>query len=89
MEAILEAVNEREFKDKFAYPASINEIAEDNDYNLNIPRYVDTFEDEPPVDLDELAEKIAIIERGILKVDSEIKSFCSELKIKPPFIGEL
>ena len=89
LDAILEAITERKLKGKFAYPASIKEIAEDNDYNLNIPRYVDTFEDEPPVDLEELAENLEKVERAILGVDSEIKSFCSELKIKTPFVGEL
>ncbi|WP_312666119.1 N-6 DNA methylase, partial [Escherichia coli] len=36
--------------EKYAYLASLKEI-QDNDYNLNIPRYVDTFEEEDEIDL--------------------------------------
>ena len=36
--------------DKYSYVASLDEVKE-NDYNLNIPRYVDTFEEEEPVDI--------------------------------------
>ena len=39
--------------DKYSYVASLDEIKE-NDYNLNIPRYVDTFEEEEPIDLDQV-----------------------------------
>jgi len=40
----------RQSADKYAYLASVAEIAE-NDFNLNIPRYVDTFEEEAEIDL--------------------------------------
>ena len=45
IEKILDAYKGREDMDKFAHLASFEEIVE-NDYNLNIPRYVDTFEEE-------------------------------------------
>ncbi|EOC6798178.1 N-6 DNA methylase, partial [Enterococcus faecium] len=45
IDAILEAYKTRTIKDKYAYVAEFDEIVE-NDYNLNIPRYVDTFEEE-------------------------------------------
>lgn len=48
----------RESIDKYAYAAPLSEIAE-NDYNLNIPRYVDTFEEEDPVDLDAVTQELA------------------------------
>ena len=47
---IIDTYKKREDVDKYAHVASIDEIKE-NDYNLNIPRYVDTFEEEPPIDL--------------------------------------
>lgn len=51
---ILETYQTRENVEKFAHLASFEEIVE-NDYNLNIPRYVDTFEEEPVVPLADLA----------------------------------
>src|SRR5699024_11219163 len=49
---IVDAYKDRKDIDKFTYLASFEEIKE-NDFNLNIPRYVDTFEEEPPVDRSE------------------------------------
>ena len=50
VEKIVDAYQKREAIDKYTYVASLDEVKE-NDYNLNIPRYVDTFEEEEPVDL--------------------------------------
>ena len=80
---IMDAVEKREFVDKFAYVAKLDEIKE-NDYNLNIPRYVDTFEEEEPVDLDEVAEQLQSLETDITKVDDVIEGLCDELGIKAP-----
>lgn len=44
--------------DKFSHVASFEEIRE-NDFNLNIPRYVDTFEEEELVDIDEVKQNIS------------------------------
>ena len=44
-------------EDKFAYIATLEEIKE-NDYNLNIPRYVDTYEEEAEIDLTEVQKKL-------------------------------
>mgnify|MGYP003376524415 FL=1 len=55
---IVECYKNRVNVDKFAYKAPLSEIKEDNDYNLNIPRYVDTFEEEAPIDLNEVRSKI-------------------------------
>ena len=48
IDKIIDTYKERKDVDKYAHVATIDEIKE-NDYNLNIPRYVDTFEPEPPV----------------------------------------
>jgi type I restriction enzyme M protein len=87
---ILEAVEKRdqiepEKADKFAYLASIKEIAEDNDYNLNIPRYVDTFEQEEAIDLDIIVEKLACVDFKIEAASTKVNEFCHELGIKVPF----
>lgn len=81
---ILEAVEKRdqlepEKADKFAYVASIKEIADDNDYNLNIPRYVDTFEDESEVNLKTVVTEIKVLEQSLIKVDEAIEAFCKDL----------
>ena len=57
IEKILKAYKSREDMDKFAHLASFEEIVE-NDYNLNIPRYVDTFEEEEVEQLTEIVAKI-------------------------------
>ena len=57
IEKILNAYKSREDMDKFAHLASFEEIVE-NDYNLNIPRYVDTFEEEEVEPLTEIVAKI-------------------------------
>ena len=55
---IIECYKSRANVDKFAYKAPLSEVKEVNDYNLNIPRYVDTFEEETPIDLDDVRSKI-------------------------------
>lgn len=51
---IFQAYSKRKTIDKYAHVASFNEIKE-NDFNLNIPRYVDTFEEEEPIDIGKTA----------------------------------
>ena len=72
---------------RYSYVASLEEIAE-NDYNLNIPRYVDTFEEEEPVDLDVVANEIHSLESEMKQNDVVILKFCRELGIATPFSGE-
>lgn len=66
---ILETYQKRENVEKFAHLASFEEIVE-NDYNLNIPRYVDTFEEEPVVPLADLADQLAEIDKEIGQVEA-------------------
>ncbi|MDE5178900.1 type I restriction-modification system subunit M [Vibrio fluvialis] len=84
VERIIGAYSKRESVDKFAHVAKLTEI-EENDYNLNIPRYVDTFEEEEPVDLDAVASDLAELETKMHSVDADIAGFCSQLNIKAPF----
>ena len=64
--------------DKYSYRASHKEIQE-NDYNLNIPRYVDTFEEEELVDIDEVKRNIVGIEKELAKVQSQMAKYMKEL----------
>ena len=58
----------------------------DNDYNLNIPRYVDTFEAEAEIDLDAIAQQLQALEQDSQKTDAIIADFCKELGIASPFV---
>lgn len=78
IDKIVEAYEERKNIDKFAYVASLDEIRENN-YNLNIPRYLDTFEEEEQVDLNEVSNEITGIEKDILNVDEKLNEFLKEL----------
>ena len=51
------------------------EEIEENGYNLNIPRYVDTFEPEPEIDLDEVADQIIALRKEMKEVDSQLNPF--------------
>ena len=82
---ILKAIEKREFKDKFSYVASIQDIADENDYKLNIARYVDTFTEDAVVDLELVANAINTIDKEIQLTDMSITSYCSELNIQTPF----
>ena len=58
--------------------ASFDEIKE-NDFNLNIPRYVDTFEEEELVDIDEVKRNIASIEAELGQVQAQMRVYLEEL----------
>jgi type I restriction enzyme M protein len=66
--------------DKYAYRATLDEVAE-NDFNLNIPRYVDTFEDEEEIDLRTVGTEIGIINTKIREIETEMKNYLQELGI--------
>ncbi|WP_320033704.1 type I restriction-modification system subunit M [Halarcobacter sp.] len=84
IEKIVTTYRERIQEDKYSYKASLEEIKE-NDYNLNIPRYVDTFEEEEEIDLDEVSSELKELDKQIEQNDLVIKSFCDELGVKTPF----
>jgi type I restriction enzyme M protein len=83
IDKIINTYKNREEIEKYSHKATLEEIRE-NDYNLNIPRYVDTFEEEEPVDLDEVVTKLETINKQMKEVDQEIEKYCKELGIKPP-----
>lgn len=64
--------------EKYAYRATAREIA-DNDYNLNIPRYVDTFEEEAEIDLGAVKKEIAQIEGKLATVRKKMDAYLKEL----------
>ena len=66
------------FPIQYSYRATLDEIRE-NDYNLNIPRYVDTFEEEDPVDIQAVKKNIADIEAELAQVQEQMKKYLDEL----------
>ena len=65
-------------EDKFSYVATFDEIAE-NDFNLNIPRYVDTFEEEAEVDIAAVQKEIENLEGELKEVQSQMDVYLKEL----------
>ena len=84
IDRIMEVYTERKTTDKYSYVATLDEIKE-NDFNLNIPRYVDTFEKEDPVDLEAVSLELKELEGEIESTDNTISEYCDELGIKTPF----
>ncbi|NQT26039.1 type I restriction-modification system subunit M [candidate division KSB1 bacterium] len=84
IEHIVHTYRERIAEEKYSYVADLDEVRE-NDFNLNIPRYVDTFEEEEPVDLDAVSKDLKALNDEMKQTDTEIKKYCDELGIDPPF----
>ncbi|QUW20927.1 type I restriction-modification system subunit M [Sporosarcina sp. Marseille-Q4063] len=80
VEKIVETYKSRETIDKYSHAALLSEI-EENDFNLNIPRYVDTFEEEEPVDLGAVSKRMKEIDGEIAEIDEELKKYFKELGI--------
>ena len=78
IDRLFRAYQERKDEDKFCHVASFEEI-EENDYNLNIPRYVDTFEPEPEVDLGALNKEMAATNEEIEKSEKELLTMMHDL----------
>ncbi len=84
IEKIIDTYTNRKEEDKYSYKASLQEIKE-NDYNLNIPRYVDTFEEDDVIDLNRVSADLKALEDDMKATNETIASFCRELNISTPF----
>ena len=84
IDRIVSTYRERTETEKYSKRAALTTIAE-NDYNLNIPRYVDTFEAECSIDIVEVSNNLKqiIIER--VRIENTILTFCAQLSIPTPF----
>ena len=88
IDKIVDAYVNREDVEKFAHVASMEEIA-DNGFNLNIPRYVDTFEKEPEIDLKAVSAEIRSLQKEIKDINAELKPYFEELGLDFPFDEEV
>ena len=78
IETIAATVEARETVDKYAYIANRDEIAE-NDFNLNIPRYVDTFEEEEEIDLMAVRQEREELKKQLAELETEMDGYLKEL----------
>ncbi len=83
IDKIITTYRNRTVLEKYSHIATLNEI-KTNDFNLNIPRYVDTQEKEELIDLNEVASKIKAIDTDIQLIDNQLNSYCKELEIIAP-----
>ncbi|MNU76013.1 putative type I restriction enzymeP M protein [compost metagenome] len=84
VDKIVQAYQNRQTIEKYSRAVSLKEI-EENEYNLNIPRYVDTFEEEVSIKINLLSEELKQIEKDLELSKKTIAAFCDELKIETPF----
>jgi type I restriction enzyme M protein len=84
IDKIITTYRNRTDEDKYSKRATLTLIAE-NDYNLNIPRYVDTFEAEDSIDINSIAMELQALDIEIGHTNKTIAAFCDELNISTPF----
>lgn len=75
---IVETYRARESVDKYAYLATLQEV-KDNDYNLNIPRYVDTFEEEAEIDLVAVRAERKQLKTQLAELEVQMAKYLEEL----------
>lgn len=78
IDKIFATYRERKELEKYSHLATPEEIRE-NDFNLNIPRYVDTFEEEAEVDLVQVKQNIAVLETELSEVQKQMDRYLKEL----------
>ena len=78
IDKILATYQARASVDKYAYLADFNELKE-NDFNLNIPRYVDTFEEEQEIDINAVQAEIVTLEAELADVKLKMAAYMKEL----------
>ena len=77
---ILDTCTARKKADRYAHLATLAEITE-NDFNLNIPRYVDTFEEEAEIDIAAVEKEIEQLEVELVEVRAKMKRYLKELGV--------
>ena len=75
---VMELYSKREIVEKESFLASFDDI-EKNDFNLNIPRYVDNFEKEEEIDLNELLSEMKKTDEELQQTQTEFMSLLKEL----------
>jgi type I restriction enzyme M protein len=78
VERIIDTYIKRETIEKYSYVASLEEVKKNN-FNLNIPRYVDTFEEEEEIDIEAVQQRLKEIDDEIAAIDKELADYLKDL----------
>lgn len=81
IDKIVDTVLQRKKIEKYSSLVSLEEIKE-NDYNLNIPRYVDTFEEEPEIDLEKVNKDLKQVDQEIVESTKVLQDYFKELGVE-------
>ncbi len=84
IDKIIKAYRNRSDEERYSRKVGLTELAE-NEYNLNIPRYIDTSEEEEPIDIFAISKQLKSLDKEINKTDEELRAYCKELNIDTPF----
>jgi type I restriction enzyme M protein len=84
IDRIVNTYQQRKEDEKYAHLATLEEVRSNN-YNLNIPRYVNTFAEQESIDLDVIADELVQINTELAETETSILAFCKELNIRAPF----
>ncbi|EKE24929.1 MAG: hypothetical protein ACD_5C00354G0006 [uncultured bacterium] len=83
IQKIFETYKDRKEIKKYSHRANLDEIKE-NEFNLNIPRYISTFEEEVIVNIDLISRKLSELKSLEEKINLKIINFCDKLHISKP-----
>ena len=81
VDKIINTYKNREEIEKYSHVATLKEV-EENEYNLNIPRYVDTFEEEEEIDIKAVQRDLKEIDKEIAEVTKELNAYLKELGLE-------
>lgn len=83
VDAVVSAYMSRQNVAKFSSVVTREEIAA-NDFNLNIPRYVETFEAAERIDLAAVTQNLRNVDAEMVEIDAKLRAFCAELGLEAP-----
>lgn len=83
IDKIIETYRNRIEIEQYSKKATLDEI-EENDYNLNVPRYISTSVEEEVIDIEIVADNLKTLLNISIEKDKEVSNFCNELNIPIP-----
>lgn len=84
IDKIIKTYRQRRNEGKYSHVIPLDEVKE-NEFNLNIARYVDMFEEEEAIDIGDISKTLRALEKDITKNSDVIADYCKQLGISTPF----